>query len=420
MSSKHRLLACSVILFCLYSHAQNNRGVESIGITEISVIEIAPNGDVWAGSFGQGIAFYDAAQQSWTYYTSSNTPELTSDTIFDIKPAVVGGVQRSYAATAKGVTFSTAGTGWDTLSNLGGGKVLGININNDSIWALRGNALVNFDSSNTFRQSFASPFPAISCVQRSNNACSGLWAGTANNGIFYTSNGISFTFIDTSIANKKLVDNRVTALAVDNNCAAVYVGTQGGFSVCPVSGPPCQNFTSANSSLPQNNISDLIVGCNGQVWLTTRDSGVVVFENQNFTRITTANGLTDNRTTAIGCNIANCSAYVGSPTGDIAVIDSTKNVAAVLSSVRNIKASEPAISVFPVPAKDEVSFSSERELKNVTFELRDIAGQLIVKQYLGTVKTFTTSISPINNGFYFYRIVSEGIPAKTGKLQVVK
>lgn len=420
MKNKILPLAWLLLMFAQNSVAQDVRSVESIGINDISVIEIAGNGDVWAGSFGQGIAFYNIAQQSWTYYNSGNTPELTSDTIYDLKVAVFGGVQHSYAATAKGVTYSTSGAAWDTLPNLGGGKVWGININTDSIWALRGNALINFDSSNNFRQSFASPFPAISSVQRSNGACSGLWVGTANNGLFYTSNGTNFTFIDTSVANKKLVDNRVNALAADNNCAAVFVATKGGFSVCPVSGPPCQNFTTANSTLPQNDLTDLIIGCNGQVWLTTRDSGVVVFENQTFTRITTANGLTDNRTSAISCNVQTCAAYVGSPTGDIAVIDSGKTVQAVLSTVKNVSRNQVAVSVFPQPANHQINFVVNEELKNALLTLTDLSGRTVAQLTGGNTNRFTVDVSALAAGMYLYRISSNGVVVKTGKVEVGK
>lgn len=420
MKSKLLPLAWIAILSIRFLHAQDVRSTESIGITDISVIEIAPNGDVWAGSFGQGIAFYNAAQQSWTYYNTSNTPLLTSDTVYDIKPKVINGVERSYAATAKGVSYSVSGAGWDTLSNLGGGKVWGVNINNDSIWALRGNALVNFDSANTFRQSFASPFPAISCVQRSNSTCTGFWAGTANNGLFYTSNGTAFTFIDTSAPNKKLVDNRVNALAADNSCSTVFVATKGGFSVCPLTGPPCQNFTTANSTLPQNDITDLVLGCNGQVWLSTRDSGVVVFENQLFTRVTTANGLTDNRTSAIGCNIADCSAYVGTPTGDIAIIDSAKTVQSVLSTVKNISRSGISVSVFPQPAKDQIHFVANEEWNNSVLTLTDLSGRTVAQVTGSTTNRITLDVSSLTTGMYLYRISTHGSAVKSGRVEVVK
>jgi ligand-binding sensor domain-containing protein len=420
MKSKLLTLAWIAILSIRFLQAQDVRGTKSIGITDISVIEIAPNGDVWVGSLGQGIAFYNAAQQSWNYYNTANTPLLTSDTVYDIKPKVINGVERSYIATAKGVSYSMSGGGWDTLSNLGGGKVWGVNINTDSVWALRGNALVNFDSSNVFRQSFASPFPAISCVQRSNSTCSGFWAGTANNGLFYTSNGVAFTFIDTSAPNKKLVDNRVNALATDNSCSTVFVATKGGFSVCPLTGPSCQNFTTANSTLPQNDITDLVIGCSGQVWLTTRDSGVVVFENQIFTRVTTANGLTDNRTSAIGCNIADCSAYVGTPTGDIAIIDSAKTVQLVLSTVKNISRGGISVSVFPQPAKDKIHFVGKEEWNNAVLTLTDLSGRTVAQVTGNTTNCITLDVSALSAGMYLYRISTHGVTLKSGRVEVMK
>jgi len=59
---KHLItLALALAIITLPSQAQKVRGTESIGYDEISVIEVANNGDIWAGSLSQGVAFYSSA-----------------------------------------------------------------------------------------------------------------------------------------------------------------------------------------------------------------------------------------------------------------------------------------------------------------------------------------------------------------------
>jgi ligand-binding sensor domain-containing protein len=405
-----------LLLFANFTHAQDVRGVESIGIDDICVIEIAPNGDIWAGSNGDGVAFYNAANLNWTYYNTGNTPQLLSDSITSFVNTQVAGNSRTYIGTASGAYYIDAVAGFSALPNVTGTRVEGVAYRRDSVWAVTVSNLVLFDSNNVFQQTMAAPLPAVTCVQQS-LSCSGFWAGTANNGVFYTENGTNFIFIDTSAPNKKLVDNRVNTIAVDNNCQAIFVGTQGGFSMCPLGGPPCQNFTTANSALPQNNIVDIATGCAGQVWLATRDSGVVVFQNQTFTRITTANGLPSNNITAINAIPATCYAYAATPGGDITVMDSAKTVQEILSGIQFTGANNLAVTVFPQPASSELTFNFGNVPVTADLRITDIGGRTVMQTRIEGSSAIV-DVSQLGTGMYFYTLQADNAVVGMGRITV--
>lgn len=414
---KSKLLALFALLLAnIFAFAQNR----NIGFAEVTVIEMAPNGDIWAGSANEGVAFYDAAQQQWAYFNTGNTPTMTSDAVYDIKLAVIGGTQRSYIGTGAGVSYSIAGVGWDTLSNLGGAKIWGINLRPDSIWALRLNTIVSFDSTNAFRASVGSPLPSITTVQ-SSCPCPGMWVGTSNSGVYYTENGTALDILDTSILNQKLVDNRVNAIALGGAMFdEKYVATKGGFSKCPPGNTPCQNFTTANSTLKQNDVTDVAIDCKGRAWIATRDSGVMIFTNPGFIPISVANGLPDNRITSIGFDQLTCNAVIGTKDGNVVVLDTGGVVQQILSGVGVVKEVGYTMHVFPQPSSAEINFISERDIENGTFVLSDVNGRMLQQISLGDTKKFSVDASTLTNGMYFYQLYCDSQLVKRGRIEVLR
>jgi ligand-binding sensor domain-containing protein len=406
-----------MLFFSAVSVMAQTRSIENIGLGEISVIELAPNGDVWAGSRGQGIAFYRADSLKWTYYNTSNTPQLKSDTISSIALAIVANVQHSVIGTSSGGVITQIGT-WDTLTQVSGTYIRGVVYRADSLWVTTGNSILRYDSSFTHILNYSPPFPGITCQVTGPSICAGFWAGTLNSGCFYTSDGTTFTYVDTSIANKKLVNNHVNAIAVDLACDRIFVGTQGGFSSCPLSGPPCQNFTTSNG-LPQNDITAVVLGCGNTVWIGTRDSGVVAYnkQTQQFTRITTANGLSDNHITALACS-ANCVAYAGSSDGGISQIDSNNIVIRIMSGMKNLYEQNFDAKVFPQPAANQISFLFEREIPNAELHITDVTGRIIASLQLNG-SHLTADVAIWESGIYFYSLVSGNRIIKTGKFQIL-
>lgn len=412
------LFTVALSVFSLMVNAQSGpRSTESIGLNDISIIEFAGNGDIWAGSRGEGVAFYEAAGSSWVYYNQANTATLQSDTITAIVATAFAGSQHAVIGTTNGAVDFIDATPV-AITSLPEPVVRGVVYHADSLWILTNSKITRYDSLLVFKTSANSPLPGVTCTQRGVVNCSGIWAGTANNGCFYTENGTTFAYIDTSVANQKLVDNRVNAIALDNQCIAKFIGTKGGFSVCPV-GNPCQNFTTANG-LPQNDIVTISAGC-GTTWLGTRDSGIVLFNPPaSFTRLTTANGLTDNRIKSVSSNPQTCKTYIAMGDGNIAVADSTKSIVEVYSGVTKLSAPGFAVRVFPQPANSQLNFVLDNPLADGQLQLTDITGRVVSMYTIKEQQQFVLNVDGLQQGMYFYQLYKGAQVVKTGKVDIVR
>lgn len=421
---KRRLILAAILCVALsISQAQNQgvRAVENIGFGEVSVIELAGNGDIWVGSPAEGVGFYNAATQVWTYYNTSNTPELKSNKITSLSIQLIGGVEHAFIGTDNGVAFNRITTGWDTLDlNGGSNNIVGLIYKPDSLMVFSDEGLMLYDSSAAFTTNFTSPLTsAITAAQTKAAGCGGYWAGTANSGCFSTSDGTNYNYIDTSVLYQKLVDNRINVLTRDNACQARLVGTKGGFSICPTNNAiPCQNFTTSNG-LPQNDITAIAQDCQGRIWLGTRDSGMVVYENNVFTRLTTANGLPDNRVTTVGIMPQTCEFYIGMKDGNIAVVDSTKSVVDVLSSIGKVNANDINVKIYPVPATDNLHFVFDQQL-NANFSFTDINGREVYSTNMSNSLFVKVDVASLPQGMYFYRLSQAGQTLKAGKVSVAR
>lgn len=90
--------------------------------------------------------------------------------------------------------------------------------------------------------------------------------------------------------------------------------------------------------------------------------------------------------------------------------------------VKNIDTKVSEISVFPNPAKNHVRVNfSLNKADNISLEIKDVTGRLVMAQDLGMVNsgstTKTINISKFNTGVYIYSVISsQGV--KSGKLVV--
>lgn len=411
-------LTVALALITLTSQAQKVRGTESIGYDEISVIEVANNGDIWAGSLSQGVAFYSSANGTWEYFNKANTSKFKSDTITSIQIGVIGTELHAIIGTSWGIALRR-NLVWDTLGPLPNKYVTGVFWNTgDTIWTTTSRGVATFDTASlvrldtitTFNSSI--PFDSISCIQRGGKNCgNGFTAGT-NNGVFFTEDGVTFNTISTSLLN--LVDNRVNCIFRENNCLRRIIGTKGGLSYCP-DGLNCQNFTTANG-LPQNDIISLSQDCKGNIWIGTRDSGLVVHNGVQFLRITTDNGLTSNYIKSIAFT-SDCEALVGMGDGNIAVVDTSRNVLNILSTVGDL-VNHFSVRVYPQPAHQQVYLQFSESLSDAYLTLTSPAGQVVKQIATANTKTVTLSVEDLPNGMYFYTVKNNEAVIKTGKLLI--
>jgi ligand-binding sensor domain-containing protein len=413
---RHIFLPALLLGACCAAFSQGIRSIENIGFGEITILELAGNGDVWAGSEGHGLAFYRADSAKWLYYNHANTPQLPSDTITAININMVGGVQHAFIGTTQGAT-DISGTMATVITGLPQTEVKGIFYRPDSLWVLTTSKLVRYDSSVTHVIDYSPTQAPFRTTQRGISNCSGVWLATLNKGAVYTTNGTNFTTIDTFISNKKLVDNRVTSIAVEPNCNAKFIGTMGGFSMCP-EGNNCRNFT-VDSGLPQNAITSVAFAC-GKVWIGTLSQGIAVLNlpGNTFSYIDADSGLPDDSITSISANDQNCTVYVGSKSGDVVILDSTVHVVNILSGIEKARNESFATRVFPNPASSQVNFVFEYPIVSGQLVITDVNGRTLQSIDLQYKSNATVDVSQLQPGLYFYQVYSGNTLVKTGKVTV--
>ncbi|MCW3127510.1 MAG: serine/threonine protein kinase [Bacteroidetes bacterium] len=415
-----------LIAFSLLSVSQlcgQSRGIENIGIGTITIIEMGNNGDIWAGSKSQGVGFYNGTTQVWTYFNTGNSSKILSDSVTSLTFGLVNGVQHAYIGTTSGLVDIKAGV-VDTIPLPYTRRVSGVSlVNSDTLWVSSDSGVVAIDTAGQVIFALTTvdssiPSDHLSTSQRGGQNCAGIAVGTPNSGVYYTKDYVNFVTIDTSGPNFRLVDNRVNTIYKENQCNRYLVGTKGGFSMCP-EGVPCQNFTTANG-LPQNDVTTIGVGCNGVIWIGMRDSGVAVFNNPTFTRITGADGLSDMHVTSISFTGGNCTAHVATGDGNIAVVDSGRHVVQVLNGVADVSANVQTVSVYPQPASNEVNFVFGQQVESGGLMLTDLSGRMVQDLSVKGATNIIANVSSLPQGLYFYRLTSDGQMVKTGKVQVMR
>jgi ligand-binding sensor domain-containing protein len=424
MKQRFTLLFTLTFLFISSAFAQP-RSIENIGIGEISIIEMA-GGNLWAGSATQGVGFYSGTAHNWTYYNHTTTPQFLSDTVTSIVAKTIGGQERVYIGTTKGIVQYKGGV-WSNIAITSTKRISGISlVAGDTIWVSGiDSGLIVFDTAfnviSTFNTSNSTlPINQISSAQRGGRSCPGFCAGTREMGSLFTDNGSSYLNIDTGVAHFGLINNHVTVVNRDNICTndRWLLGTQGGFSICPDS-LPCQNFTTANG-LPQNYITSISQDCNGNIWIGTADSGIVVYKNSTFTRVTTASGLTSNNIKAIAFEAGSCTGFIATADGNIAQVDTAGQISQVLTAISTVGASDISVNVYPQPSDSRANFVFGKTILNGEMYLTDINGRSVQTLSIRNTNRLSVDISALTDGLYFYHISAADMPLKTGKLQVTK
>ena len=422
------IVICSIYSLTLYS--QSSRSIEGINISDVIIMDLAPNGDVWLGSANEGVGYYNSANQQWSYFKqSTHNTTLHSDTATSIIVRLINGKQYSYIGTTNGIAYTRVGV-WDSATSLVGKNITGlVRSSSDTLWVTTtaGTYAYN-DTSFVLKDSKTNaPYNQFTLISSGMN-CHSFVAGTADTGA-YVINDLSTALlpIDTSQPHGKLVDNRITALLVDNSCQGIHIGTKGGYSFCRDSANhilPCINFTTANG-MPQNTITSIAQSCNGQIWVGTKDSGIVIFSSHPpltiVGRITTANGLSDNRikSVAFASDTACHRAWVSMQDSQIAVVDTNGHVVKFVNGIQDPSATTIDVLVYPQPSVDKVNFVFPRNL-TADMYLTDMSGRILSLTAIKNTPTTMVDIASFPTGLYFYRIYTGSQLLKAGKLQVIR
>ena len=435
MKSQSFLIFLLITLFVSPIFCQNIRSIEGTGINDVIIMDLAPNGDRWLGSTTQGVEFYRASDNSWHKYDHITTPQLPTDSITSIIVRNVKGNQYAYIGTTKGLFYFENGN-YDTVA-VHGNRISGLVMtHSDSLLVMTPQGVYFFSDTNYKVLPVINnvyPFNRFSIAQSGGGNCKGYVAGSLNNGAFYVSDyslSAHIDTIDTSLNHQKLIDNHVTAIYVDANCHDRFIGTQHGLSICPDSPSlHCRNIdTSTVAGFPQNYITSIARNCNGQIWVGTKDSGIVILAVPPppalptvVGSITTANGLTDNRIRSIAFSDSNaCSkAWVSIGDSTIAVVDTGGHVIKFVNGIQDIYSQNLDVTVYPQPSSDKVNFVFPISII-ADLHLTDISGRELLNTAIKNTNNTIVDVSALPIGMYFYHINTSGLLLKAGKLQVIR
>jgi ligand-binding sensor domain-containing protein len=421
---KNKITLLSAVMLFIGSSVFCQNKTQSIGIGEISIIEQVGN-DLWAGSASQGIGYYNSSSGTWTYYNHTNTPQFASDSITSIVSYSIGGNNKVYFGTTNGVVEFKNGV-WSVPTATAGKYICGLSLAmSDTMWvATRNEGLIMMDQTFNLVRSYTTsnsliPSTQIKGGQNGGRSCRGYCYGTQDSGMFYTRSGGRYFAWDTSAAHFGMVDNHVTSVWTDISCSPAkwVIGTEAGLSICTDTFP-CINFTTRNG-LSQNNITSLSQDCRGNMWIGTADSGVMMYNFTSFTRITTANGLTSNKVTAICFAAGSCTGYVSTADGNIALLDTNGRVDRVMTSVEKISSESFKVTVYPQPASGIVTFAFGKTISTGELILTDLSGRTVVNTTLRETNTANLNVSALPTGLYLYHTSISGQMVKTGKIMVV-
>lgn len=410
---KHTTLLGTFMICGILAIAQQR----SLTFNDVSVIEIAPNGNVWMGSMSQGCSAFIAGAQTWSNFSTANSI-MQSDTVTCIKLFSIGGVSHSFMGSTNGIGYKH-GAAWDSITHLPNSHVTAMSQSPDHIFyvATRNGISAYNDTTLAHLADYTTansnlPSSNISCFQSKALSCNGFYAGTTDSGYFYSPDAVSYTHY--SASNSQLIFNWVNCLYVDNNCAGkVYVGTKGGLSIC--TGANCDNY-SITTGLPDNDITAIEKSPDGRTWIGSRNSGVMIFNDTAFQFITTADGLPSNRITDIKCK-PDCTCWIGTADAGAVIVNCNGQVSAIPTSIQSIQRKSCNISIFPNPATNILTIKADLFLNGAQLSMYDRMGQLT---QTGTVNGTQTQvdISQRSPGIYFYRITQGGQSISSGKLLV--
>jgi ligand-binding sensor domain-containing protein len=285
-------------------------------------IEIDNFGNQWIATANNGILRFDGT--NWVIHNTSNTPALTTNRInhlfMDPRPthnnlwiSTDGGglVRRSengewtaFTTSPPNATLPSMNVNWVTSDTPG------------NIWVATRGGIVKFATDNNAYTLNRDQYPVlptneITCIgiqQIGTGAAANYikWFGTANGLVRLDDSGTNYNWSVFTTANSPITGNGITNLRVDaqgNKWISVYnwdTNTGGGLIRINTNNTQWTIYNSGNSPLPSNNIRAIEVepdgASNSIVWVTT-DSGIARFNGTAwtiYTRESTTNGMPTN------------------------------------------------------------------------------------------------------------------------------
>jgi len=399
-------LVISLICFSSSMQAQtftNYTTADGLINDNVICLDVDALGNIWFGTQG-GVSKFDGT--SWTNYSTAVNPGLVDD---NIQAIFVDSNHDLWMGTDFGVTVKS-GSSWLTYdSNTGLGNEQIKCINEDqagNMWFGTNGGLSKFDGVNWTNYGAADgiPFGGVNSITIHSNG--DLWIGTGLSGI-RVFDGTTFSSITESDG---LISDRIRSIAIDDQQGKKWVGTTDGITVLNSSNLFNQNYTTIFTLPPPdtlNPIEDIKIDGNGYVWVgiyvdyLVTEGGISVYNGHYWIEYDVNDGLIGPVVRALDIDLNN-HVWVATSTGVSKISDlEYLNI--------DLEYQQPLYSIFPNPAYNYVSISSEEingELKSV--EIYNLSSQLIQTfQFEVSSSNLTILTEDIPNGIYLIKVGTE-------------
>jgi ligand-binding sensor domain-containing protein len=380
------------------------------------------------------------AQLTWTVYDTSNSG-IPSNLIRGIAEDASGNI---WVSTNRGIG-KFDGTNWTVYdasnSQLPSNDCNGIADEGDTIWICTTGGFAKFDGTNwTIYNSIF-----VTCLTIDGNG--NKWVGSYFNGVGKF-DGTSWTVYDTG--NSGLPQNLIRGIAVEPSGIAWFAtGNYGGLA--KLDGTIWTVYDTSNSGIPDNRTNGISIDNYGNKWVSTQN-GLGKFNDTTWTVYDTSNsGLTSNFVLGVRFDLSNNKWIAGGGLGlsilindsDWIIYDSSNSpiigsVASIFISnstrwigsgyfglyklegdvrVNELEKTKVLIEVYPNPFSVSATLKITTSLKNGILFLYDVLGN---EQRSTHIFNSEAKIEKgnLHNGIYFYKIISDGILAGTGKIIV--
>ena len=289
-----------------YSKASTNGGLPD---NSVSAVALGPDGALWAGTDIRGLARLDKYGRWQTYSKASTNGGLPDD---NVSALALGPDSALWAGTGGGLARLDKDGHWQTYSraSTNGGlpndSVQALALGpNGGLWAGTAGGLARLGKDGRWQTyneaSTHGDLPNDNIRALAVGPDGGLWAGTEG-GLARLDKDGHWQTPSKAGTNDGLPDNRVSALAVGPD-GTLWAGTDDGLARLDKDGRwQTYSKASTNGGLPDDQVWALAVGPDGGLWVGTASGGLARLDKdapwQTYSKITTNGGLPDDRVSA--------------------------------------------------------------------------------------------------------------------------
>ena len=236
-----------------------------------------------------------------------------------------------------------------------------------------------------------------------------IWVGTMSGVSKY--NGLNF---ENYSKKDGLAENRVTASCIDNEGNIWFGHWSGGISKYNITNQQFEEVIPKNID-SKKSIFSILQDTNGVIWFATEGQGLIKLENENFSLITTSNGLCSNVVYALATDKEG-TLWVGTTNGITQIKQGKYNKTLTSNSIRSLLPDRKGNMWIGTTDKGIFKISSDNQIKHYTTAnglahnyvrvmFEDASGNIFIGTYGGGVSKYLPQLELNNyNGSIFQTI----------------